>query len=708
MGEVVRLGGETGGQKAMQSLIGGYHGQTAICGLLSLWLAELRAANASSSKPASVGGRAGGIGKSSGKGGDGASGRLVVSRLNPQEEAANGVRAIAEDVIHRLAKERFTVTGGDEMLNLSKAEVSFLEDMIESDQWRRLLIDLSAKHKDSALLMYCLQKISKRGHHREIARRINQSDYFGVFNSMLSSELSFLGEMAVGGDSAFGENADAKSMGVKAIVDDLRRTCTSTSYTYIYAMEVLEELSTRARAKKISDPSRAAGVKRALRKWGRLMEELEGAMLDGAAASNALMRKRRADIALTVGELYQRKRRRVAPPTPAEGNIEQISRSGGNGISLESVHDALDASVFEVLKKHSLGMSMDARLADQLLRGSYGNDLTDRNRIGETLIKHPAAVSALLGCLFRPGSSRVRQLELRHKCAKLVALAVSAGERAVESSSPQNPSERSSGNIRSPDDEERLTKVLLKASQLCESVENMVTFTVVDTIESDDGASSSMSVGRQLSSQCIQHASVAQGVLLWATELGNGLDFANSAAYPTLAPSLLSLVRIISTHHPFARPATLDLAFVFLKHSSPDLMYQKISALKEQGIRLLLWLMVHGQAVDIFNVLTPKLRKGVGAGGSGMDSANLRYFVSGALDIMQPPLSIPLVRSMGTFLATKSCVDVLLSSHFDMGKKKKLRKLLGHFQTTVEVGRKGDRAGVDDTALVSSLQSVYV
>ena len=93
----------------------------------------------------------------------------------------------------RFAMEHFTKTSGDNILNLSKAEATFLEEMIGSSTWRRLLIDLSARHTDSALLTYCLKAISKGGHHREIAKRIDQSDYFGVFNSMLTSEVEQIG-----------------------------------------------------------------------------------------------------------------------------------------------------------------------------------------------------------------------------------------------------------------------------------------------------------------------------------------------------------------------------------------------------------------------------------------------------------------------------------------------------------------------------------
>jgi hypothetical protein len=193
-------------QKAIQALSESYYGQTAVCGLLGRWLADLKSQSATSD---------------------------ATERSQLFTQSTDDIRQMAQDVVNRISKERFTKTGGDSILNLSRSEAAFLEDMMDSNRWRKLLIDLSASNKDSALLMYCLQAISKRGHHREIARRINQSDHFAVFNAMLASELTVVGKIAVSAcrDSDTSINLDE-------LVGDLRRTCTSTAYTYIYAIEV--------------------------------------------------------------------------------------------------------------------------------------------------------------------------------------------------------------------------------------------------------------------------------------------------------------------------------------------------------------------------------------------------------------------------------------------------------------------------------------
>mmetsp|Transcript_4031 Transcript_4031/g.6045 ORF Transcript_4031/g.6045 Transcript_4031/m.6045 type:complete len:774 (+) Transcript_4031:236-2557(+) len=407
------LDGNVGGQKAIQSLVAGYHGQTAICGLLGLWLAELKSSSTSKKQSNFI-------------------------------SAADTVRTIAENVVNTIAKEKFTKAGGDSILSLSKAEVAFLEEMFESNRWRKLLIDLSATHKDSALLMYCLQKISKRGHHREIAKRINQSDYFGVFNSMLAAELTVVGKLAVGGNGESGAKSDDGSTGIDSILADLKRTCSSTSYTYLYAIEVLNDLVHKVKTKKMPDGPKTAGLLRAVRKWDRLREELEDLMMNppaagGASKLNPLARKRRVDVALNVSDLYQRQRRRLDPTSDAytSGDGSRFRRKSPNDL----LRDTLDTAVVSLLKNHSLGIQVDKQLADDLLKVAYGGS---SDIIGDVLIANPSAIKALLENLFRPGSKRNRNLEVKQKCARLIALAVLASERSVKvaSSGDESSSEK--------------------------------------------------------------------------------------------------------------------------------------------------------------------------------------------------------------------------------------------------------------------------
>lgn len=188
---------------AIQAMSESARGQTAVCGLLCRWLADLKAGKGPVTAAADVG-----------------------EESKRFEKAADSVRTTAQDVVNKIATERFTHKGGDSILSLSPTEAAFLKGMMDSNRWRKLLIDLSASNRDNALLMYCLREISKRGHHREIARRIKQSDHFGVFNAMLASELSVIGKIAV---SACHDHDT--SISLNELTGDLRRLCTSTAYT---------------------------------------------------------------------------------------------------------------------------------------------------------------------------------------------------------------------------------------------------------------------------------------------------------------------------------------------------------------------------------------------------------------------------------------------------------------------------------------------
>lgn len=135
---VTEIGPQEAGKKAMQSLVSGYQGDTAMCGLMALWLAELKASNAvqgkSDRRPAPP---------AANKEGE----SLEKKRLN---QGADAARDVVEQVVNRLAKERFTKDGGDAIMKLSKKQVAFVDSMIESERWRNLLVsDAKSYHVQS-------------------------------------------------------------------------------------------------------------------------------------------------------------------------------------------------------------------------------------------------------------------------------------------------------------------------------------------------------------------------------------------------------------------------------------------------------------------------------------------------------------------------------------------------------------------------------
>ena len=598
-----------GGAKAMQSLLSSFRGETATCGILGLWLADLKKAAAVVADDDQFVGVA-----------------ASSSDNTMNQKAIDEVRDISQNVVNKIAKDRFTKAGGDNIFQLKKSEAVFLEDMMDSSLWRKLLIDLSATHRDSTLLSYCLSSISKRGHHREIAKRINQSDHFPVYSAMLTSEFAIVGN---GGDSTE----------IHELVEDLRRSCTSTSYTYLYAVEFLRHLVLKAEERATTtDPSLA----QAIRKWTRLREELENDMVDPAvsaktAGASSLFRKRRRDVALTISELAQRQRRRLRPGI-----------SDGNGIHHEEERNALETALSNLLVRHAEGKKFDDQLLDQLLVHGH-----NPKQLGRLMNAHPLAVKALLGHLFLPGSLRTGSMNTRSKCARLVALAVMAAEAATKTTrGVEDPVERQAR-------EEELKGSLLTGSQMCELVENMVSFVVSsDTqVKKED---SNPSAGIKLSVLANKSAPVAEGVVMWAKELVSGNEFVTAASYPTLAPSMLSLVRVISTRHPFTRPLVLNVALSFLGHSNSEMTYQKMNEIKEQALRVMFFLLVQGEVTAVLgNVVN--LLENVSL---NLDLSLVRYFVSGLLDICAPPCSLVMVSAMGKLLLSPKCIEALQSGKY--------------------------------------------
>mmetsp|Transcript_27430 Transcript_27430/g.31710 ORF Transcript_27430/g.31710 Transcript_27430/m.31710 type:complete len:276 (+) Transcript_27430:1604-2431(+) len=247
-----------------------------------------------------------------------------------------------------------------------------------------------------------------------------------------------------------------------------------------------------------------------------------------------------------------------------------------------------------------------------------------------------------------------------------------------------------------------ILQMVLDGSVLCEKMGKLVNFTVVDEVQSEKALHTS--VGRQLSSLCIRCAPVAQGAILYVTELASDSEFVASAAYSTLTPCLLSLARIIAKHQPSTRQQVLDLVFIFLRHSSTELSYQKTQALKEQCLRLLLWLTTLNQALSVFYGIAQRISK---VGNSEMDSAHLRYFFSGFLDVIQTPVSVPLIRAISHMLLTKSCSEALLSSYFTHEKKKELSILIENFRSTLNANLDSGVVSKLDEMNVATLVSLY-
>mmetsp|Transcript_8120 Transcript_8120/g.10314 ORF Transcript_8120/g.10314 Transcript_8120/m.10314 type:complete len:1043 (-) Transcript_8120:385-3513(-) len=709
----------------LQSLPKTYESTTATCGLLAKWLVDLATpttttATATSNTAASL---------TSNNSNDHNSEQKVRSQI------ARPVRDLIESIITKEAKENYTTTAQQKILILKKSDRMFVQEMMQYKKWRRLLIDLSSDHKDSPLLTYCLTEISKKGFHREISKRINQSNYFDVFHGMFVSELSRLGSTSVNGamleqngkntminekeEEEDDDDGQLDNDALQNMIQELKRTCTSTAYTYIYAIEMLEELISRAtvKAKIVSGP-RKIGLMRAIKKWQRFEEELEDFMLRGFTSSssssssaalsttqsvNTVARKRRVDTSIMVCELQQHKRQRRKIETEEnENEAGEIQEDDNDKNSNKTI---LNAGISALMKRHSMGIPPDDVVLDQLL--SKYEDKSDKkdkssfeSAVGGLLTQHPLlTIDTLLRYLYLPGG-KIKSDETRMKYAKLIAAAVISSEKKIIETSILDEEDRNDELVKKLQNQGysdmlEIANNIVKGSQLCDEAENVVKFVVTEQATH----SSSGSVGSQLSVLCTKSAPVSQGFLLWAREKCSGNDFASSPAYPTLAPGILSLTRIIAKHHPFARQSIVDLAVLFLDHSNSEISYQRLNALKEQSLRLLLIVSTQGLAVQVFSTVAKKAKE-------RMDSSLIRYFISSALEIIRPPVSLSFIHSFGDLLLTRSCVDALGSAFFEKQKKQALKGLLKAMTSNVARG-KFTGAGNSSIHLVTSLCSTY-
>ena len=145
-------------KNAIQALSESAHGQTAVCGLLSRWLVDLKSQTSSSSSTTDA-----------------------AAHTKRFQKSADDIREMTQEVVNRIVKERFTHKGGDSILALSKSEAAFLEDMMDSNRWRKLLIDLSASNKDRYVNeVFIIYQIQDNGSKFAIARKTHDHYFFFI------------------------------------------------------------------------------------------------------------------------------------------------------------------------------------------------------------------------------------------------------------------------------------------------------------------------------------------------------------------------------------------------------------------------------------------------------------------------------------------------------------------------------------------------
>ena len=438
--------------------------------------------------------------------------------------------------------------------------------------------------------------------------------------------------------------------------------------------------------------------RRAVRKWSALGQMLESCMMDpavslSAAGSSPLFRKRQLDVALTISDLHQRQKRRRRLASNGDDNA-----SGENGHS----QDDLETALATLLRHHSIGIQLDDAVLDRLLPS--GLDLDTRG-VGHLFIQHPLAITALLGHLYKPGPSRVSSPSTKHKCARLVALAVLAAEETAKKEKGKRPGMPTNGGGGDDDDdgndspdEVALTRMIVQGSQLCEELETVISFLV--TTDPDKPGTSS---GEKLCSLALKCAPVGLGVVMWAREFTHGPEYAASASFPTLSSSILSLVRLVAMRYPFARSDALQVALAFLRHSNSDVSYIKVNLIKECSLRLLIFLLIKGDVVPVFSNITMRLKSKSGT--SELDASLVRYFVAGVLEVVKPPVSPVFVRMFGGMLKEPRAVDAVKNNYFAAANRQRLERLLLSFKDVRLYD--GSPLEKEDEFLVPSLLALY-
>jgi hypothetical protein len=102
------------------------------------------------------------------------------------DEDGGAAVAVAEDQLSAMVREHFERDKVDALLTRDTIP-RWLTQMMKHRGWRSLLIELYGRHKDSALLKYCIRELSNDGHHREIAAVVPAliADEFTVFDGAL-------------------------------------------------------------------------------------------------------------------------------------------------------------------------------------------------------------------------------------------------------------------------------------------------------------------------------------------------------------------------------------------------------------------------------------------------------------------------------------------------------------------------------------------
>ena len=160
----------------------------------------------------------------------------TTSSSSSSSSSALGPRLM--EVLAQQISLRFDRDRADQLLTRAE-KPQWLASMLDNARYRKMLIDLYNSHSDSTLLGLCLRDISARGHHAEISQIIRESDYYEVFNDILSEIIC---KVVLGTDAETGGRCESDEELIMHLRGELKRSCCSAEYSYLYAISLLRDI----------------------------------------------------------------------------------------------------------------------------------------------------------------------------------------------------------------------------------------------------------------------------------------------------------------------------------------------------------------------------------------------------------------------------------------------------------------------------------
>jgi hypothetical protein len=119
------------------------------------------------------------------------------------------------------------------------APPQWLSLLLDTAEWRRLLIGLADKHKQVPLLEFGVKAICKAGLHREVAEVSSTAAYFAVFRRTLTDTMRGILDFDATASTSSTETPLAQ---LSKLEEKFRELAGLSQYTYMFAMEALEAL----------------------------------------------------------------------------------------------------------------------------------------------------------------------------------------------------------------------------------------------------------------------------------------------------------------------------------------------------------------------------------------------------------------------------------------------------------------------------------